>query len=689
MAVSREGDIWARILENKTIPQDNRDNRKIEINTLTQSLFRIIEDYERIAGSLDSQLNNACDQRNATKAARMDHQQHQQWSQEIKNLTAVKRQLGVHLADGQKFLSALQVKHGFVTAEVNTLPATIATSNNETSNDRIIQTDNSITRFNIINTDTTTVDTTTTDTTTTDTTPTTTTTTTTPTTPTTLSSSPVLRVPEDCPTIHEALNAAQTNRTIQTISLQEGTYTVSKDNDDETTYLNIDIPITITGRNESNNNVILLFGLSILENITEGRINVQHVTIRHLKGTGIVSESFFTLKNVIVEQCGGSGVCAYGKYGIGICTNVKIRHCAKSGAGAYENGSITLIGSKTSIHNNCTTGNMDDHGLTVYDSSSSTIQLVHPLTKEMVSINNGTTGYGNNWGAADGGDIYQIHTIGGEEDVDDVDDEAHHETEGTDPDATETTAPALLEETTTTDPPCTILVPEECQTMQEAVLKAQNDSCITTISVGQGSYIVDKDEFDQNVLHINFPIHIVGREDLSKNQVLFLFGIAMDGNIHQGNVHVQNLTIRNAERSGVLGRGAFTLEEVVVEQCGGHGVVASGTLDVGVCTNVEIVDCGKSGVFVASGGSVTFIGAKTSVRGNCTKNELNEYGLHVNVYSSSSKIQLVHPLTKETVATNNGGGGNWNAVDVESQQIKTITDLVHRAQMDYCMQNGE
>ena len=130
MAVSREGDIWARILENKTIPQDNRDNRKIEINTLTQSLFRIIEDYDRIANDLDSQLNNACDQRNATKAARMDHQQHQQWSQEIKNLTAVKRQLGVHLADGQKFLSALQVKHGF---EVNTLPATIATSNNETS----------------------------------------------------------------------------------------------------------------------------------------------------------------------------------------------------------------------------------------------------------------------------------------------------------------------------------------------------------------------------------------------------------------------------------------------------------------------------------------------------------------------------------------------------------------------------
>ena len=133
MAESRDvGDIWARILEKETVPPDDRDNQNNEIKTLNQSLLRIIEEYDRIARSLDSQLNNACDQRNATKAARMDHQQHQQWSQEIKNLTAVKRQLGTHLADGQKFLSALQLKHGFVT-EVNTSSATIATSNNETS----------------------------------------------------------------------------------------------------------------------------------------------------------------------------------------------------------------------------------------------------------------------------------------------------------------------------------------------------------------------------------------------------------------------------------------------------------------------------------------------------------------------------------------------------------------------------
>ena len=48
------------------------------------------------------------------------------------------------------------------------------------------------------------------------------------------------------------------------------------------------------------------------------------------------------------------------------------------------------------------------YGLQVYGSSSSTIQLVSPLTKEQVSIDNGG---GGNWGAGGGGDINQIKTI--------------------------------------------------------------------------------------------------------------------------------------------------------------------------------------------------------------------------------------------------------------------------------------
>jgi hypothetical protein len=67
-----------------------------------------------------------------------------------------------------------------------------------------------------------------------------------------------------------------------------------------------------------------------------------------------------------------------------------------------------LIGAKTTVHHNCTSARSIDYGLKVCGSSSSTIQLVSPLTKQQVSLDNGG---GGNWGAKDGGDIHQIKTI--------------------------------------------------------------------------------------------------------------------------------------------------------------------------------------------------------------------------------------------------------------------------------------
>jgi hypothetical protein len=116
------------------------------------------------------------------------------------------------------------------------------------------------------------------------------------------------------------------------------------------------------------------------------------------------------LDDVLVEQCGYYGVVASGTGVVGRCTNVEVRQCGCSGVLASEGGSITLIGAKTVVHHNCTKGNSDgdEYGLKVEDSSSSTIQLVSPLTKKHVSIDNGG---GGNWGAEDGGDIHQIKTI--------------------------------------------------------------------------------------------------------------------------------------------------------------------------------------------------------------------------------------------------------------------------------------
>jgi hypothetical protein len=74
---------------------------------------------------------------------------------------------------------------------------------------------------------------------------------------------------------------------------------------------------------------------------------------------------------------------------------------------ANYGASITLIGAKTTMHHNCTDGDSDDYGLAVFGSSS-TIQLVAPLTKEQVSLDNGG---GGNWATKHGANINQIKTI--------------------------------------------------------------------------------------------------------------------------------------------------------------------------------------------------------------------------------------------------------------------------------------
>ncbi len=87
---------------------------------------------------------------------------------------------------------------------------------------------------------------------------------------------------------------------------------------------------------------------------------------------------------------------------------MEVRQCEYGGVVADDGASITLIGAKTTVHHNCTNGESDRYGLQVDRSSCSTIQLVSPLTKEQVSLDNGG---GGNWGAAGGGDIHQIKTI--------------------------------------------------------------------------------------------------------------------------------------------------------------------------------------------------------------------------------------------------------------------------------------
>jgi hypothetical protein len=163
----------------------------------------------------------------------------------------------------------------------------------------------------------------------------------------------------------------------------------------------------------------------------------------------------------------------------------------------------------------------------------------------------------------------------------------------------------------------------------------------------------------------------VGDPRVPTSEIVVAGGIQFKKGI-PGNCHLQHLTLRRAKECGVCGASSFTMEDVLVEQCG-FGVYADGTGVVARCTNVEVRQCGMSGVAASRGASITLIGAKTTVHHNCTKGYSTLYGLIV-FGSSSSTIQLVSPLTKEQVSLDNGGGGNWGApYGGDINQIKTIS----------------
>ena len=435
-----------------------------------------------------------------------------------------------------------------------------------------------------------------------------------------------VRVPEDCKTLNEAVGKVHLDDRLTTIVVGKGEHHIEIDG------YSLEIPsaMNIVGDpGVSKSEIVVVGGILVDEDIDMSCL--KHLTLRRATENGVEGYSSFTMEDVLVEQCGENGVCAV--VGYVQCTDVEVRQCGFSGVRAHKRASITLIGDKTTVHHNCTKGESDDYGLEVSWSHYSTIRLVSPLTKEQVSLNNGG---GGNWGAGEGGDIHQIKTIAKSE----LGAAARGEARGE------------------------VRVPEDCKTLEEAVDRVRHDG-LTTIIVGKGEHQINGD-----YLEIVFAMNIVGDPAVSKSEIVVVGGIKFEKRI-PGNCHLQHLTLRQAKRNGVFGWSSFTMKDVLVEQCG-YGVVAYGTV-VGRCTNVEVRQCGWTGVCAADGASITLTGAKTTVHHNCTKGDSDDYGLAVS--GSSSSIQLVSPLTKETVSIYNGGGGNWGAEHGGNiNQIRTMTE---------------
>jgi hypothetical protein len=493
-----------------------------------------------------------------------------------------------------------------------------------------------------------------------------------------------LYVPEDCNTLNEAVKRVEHDSRITTIVVGEGKFQIGSN------YLDISSAMSIVGRPDVPKEKIVVVGGISFDKGIQGNCHLQHMTLRQAKRHGVWGYSSFTMDDVLVEQCRYRGVSAGGAGVVGRCTNVEVRQCGMSGVLATPDASITLIGAKTTVHHNCTTGNSGDYGLKVILSSSSTIQLVSPLTKEQVSIDNGG---GGNWGAEWDGDINQIKTIAATASSTSVpcgETKSNHASSTRRDDllrvpdhvltakvvtyfgfkdyALASCAAQYLQahwQTANRRKPMPLYVPEDCKTLKEAVKRVKQDPRITTIILGKGDH-----QIDGRCLKISFAMRIVGRPDVPKEKIVVLGGIYFKKGI-QGNCHLQHMTLRQAKMCGVDGYSSFTMEDVLVEQCSGSGVVAFGTGVVGRCTNVEVRQCGWSGVLAINGASITLIGAKTTVQHNCTNRDSDHYGL--SVFCSSSTIHLVSPLTKEQVSIDNSEGGNWGAEwGAGIHQINTI-----------------
>ena len=146
-----------------------------------------------------------------------------------------------------------------------------------------------------------------------------------------------------------------------------------------------------------------------------------------------------------------------------------------------------------------------------------------------------------------------------------------------------------------------------------------------------------------------------------------------DGDSSGGIVEIEDLTIKGAEREGLLADSGMDviMRGCSIEDCQWDGVHAR-NVDIS-CDDLQVVGCGESGVYVDSA-TVTLSGQGTSIQRNGTQGRSGSpqgrsgsYGLKAGF--RCSKIHLVHPLTKEEISTNNGGGGNWRG------KVRTIKQV--------------
>jgi hypothetical protein len=186
-------------------------------------------------------------------------------------------------------------------------------------------------------------------------------------------------------------------------------------------------------------------------------------------------------------------------------------------------------------------------------------------------------------------------------------------------------------------------------------------------------------------LYLEEGIHIVTDYYVVLTKEWKITGAGQDKTIVQGGgfriegkklakkyVELNDMTISGAKVCGLIGKDSlsFLCKDMTFTQCGTHGISAVNTK--GRLINCAITQCGDSGLWCGYNVLIELEGSQTKVHGNVTDQNTGDYGLFI--YDTSSRIHLLFPLTKESVSTDNHGGGNYGSFGGEIETVKTFAN---------------
>ena len=213
--------------------------------------------------------------------------------------------------------------------------------------------------------------------------------------------------------------------------------------------------------------------------------------------------------------------------------------------------------------------------------------------------------------------------------------------------------------------------------------KESSSNVPSVLFIAEGEFAAAE---EQRHVAVKIPLSIFG-EGCAKTTLKF--GLKIEGKKSEGPVVVEDLKIQEGKGNGFWAAGKMNLiiKNVSVVECQFSGVFAYNA-DVS-CDNLQVVGCNESGLFVenacVSCNNLQVVGCSLSgvcagfrsrviLSGERTSSERNavigtsSYGVELD--TSGSVLQLVAPLTIDTISTSNGGGGNWGGSGTIQQVVE-------------------